>query len=235
MIFPNLEIEPVVQVNDRTRLSATKCYGSKGSSITKVEIEPDTGVGFIDVTGSPIKASEWYTDWQYDTPGTKTISLRVNDGSPSAVTITQDISVISAASDALFASDSDLMIEEPDILKWVKAGRNSFKAEHREAQKQILDMLDRKGYRKSDGTKISAADVVDKSEVREMAKYLALHIIFSGVSNQVGDVFDAKAIDYHGKYNIASQRQIIGLDLNGDSVADPGEGVNTSSARLIRG
>lgn len=236
MIFPNLELEPVVQVADKTRLSAVKSYGSKGEAITKVEIQPYAGGPWIDVTGSPISTKNWYTDWEYDTAGTKVVSLRVNDGSPSAVTITKNISVITEADDALFATDADLAFEEPEILKYVKDGRNSYKDVHREAQKQILDLLNRKGYRTTSGGPITKANVKDLTQVREMAKYLALHIVFEGLSNVVGDVFSAKSQGYRGQYTTAQDRQIIGLDLNEDGEVDTayGEGVDLSAARLIR-
>lgn len=234
MIFPNLECEPVVQIGDRTRLSAIKTYASKGETITKVEIQPDAAESFIQVSAVPLKAQDFFTDWEYDSAGTKTVTVKVNGGSPSEVSKSFDLEVVDAATDMLFASDSDLTQDEPMILQWVKPGRNSFNNIHREVQKQILDLLNRKGYRTTSGGMITKANVVDHEQVREMAKYLALHLIFSGASNQVGDVFSLKAQEYRSKFNTVSGRQIIGLDLNGDSAVDVGEGVNLSSARLIR-
>ena len=234
MIFPDFECEPIVQIDDRTRLSAAKSYASKGVTITKVEIQPDAGGDWILVSGTKIKPADWYTDWQYDSDGTKTPSVRVNEGTPEETIKTFEIEVVTEAEDALFSSDADLVEEEPNILGWMKPGRNSFKNVHREVQRQILDLLNRKGYRTTSGAALTKTNVVDHSQVREMAKYLALHLIFSGISNQVGDVFSQKAGEYRSKFNTVSGRQIIGLDLNGDSVVDSGEGVNLSSARLIR-
>lgn len=235
MMFPNLEIEAIVQVGDRTRLDASKSYASKGSQIiTKVEIEPFTGAGFLDVTGT--KPSDWLTDWEYDTAGTQTVSVRLTDNTPVVPltqTKTKTIEVVSELTDFLFSSDADLTAEEPDILKYVKRGRNSFKDVHREAQRQILQMLDRKGYRVGD-RKIEAVDLVDKSEANEMSKYLALSIILAGQRSQVDDVYQQKSDRYFSKFNIASQRQIIGLDLNQDGSVDSGEGVMPATARLIR-
>lgn len=232
MIFPNLELEAKVQVSDRTRLSAIKTYASKdGPAIALVEIEPEAGNGFINVTGS--SAKDWFTDWEYATAGTKAVTLRLNNaGTP--VTKAFSIDVLTAVDDRLFSADSDLIQEEPDILKYVKAGRNSYKDVHREAQTQILDLLNRKGYRTSAGGVITKTEVADISQVKEMSKYLVLKLIFSGVSNQVGDVFNLKSVFYDSKFETAIQRQIIGLDLNDDGNADVGEGVNLSSARMIR-
>lgn len=234
MIFPSLEIESVLQVNDRTRLSAVKTYASKdGPAIAKVEIEPEAGAGFVNVTGASFK--DWYTDWEYATAGAKVLTLRINDPTL-PVTKTFGLTVLTAAADNLFASDSDLTQEEPDVLRYVKAGRNSYKDVHREAQSQIIDLLNRKGYRTTDGSAISKVNVVDLLQVREMAKYLALAIIFEGQSNQVGDVYEIKSLNYRSKYETATQRQIIGLDLSGDNVADTaaGEGVNLYAARMVR-
>jgi hypothetical protein len=235
MIFPYIETEEVVQIGDRTRLDASKTYASKGLlTITKVEIEPETGAGFIDVTGS--KASDWLTDWEYLTAGTKTITIKVTDSdtpTPSEYTRTGTIEVLTEADDALWSTDGDLVAEEPDVLKYVRRGRNTFKDIHREAQRQILQLLDRKGYR-IQGRKIVAADLVDKSEAAEMSKYLALYMIMAGQRSQTDDVYQAKADKYMSKYQIASQRQIIGIDLDGDGTVSEGEGVNIATAKLVR-
>jgi hypothetical protein len=232
MIFPVIETEAIVQVGDKTRLNATKTYGAKGAAaIAKVEIEPEAGAGFVNVTD--VKPSNWFTDWQYVTSGTKTITLQIN-GDTTPVTITSTISIVTEAADMLFAADSDLIMEEPDILRWLKAGRSSFKDVHREVQTQIVDMLNRKGYRTTDGSPITKQEIVDHSQIREIAKYWALMIIFNAQSNQVGDVFSAKAQEYNSKLNTVLQRQILGLDLNRDGNIESGEGVNIHSSTLLR-
>jgi hypothetical protein len=76
--------------------------------------------------------------------------------------------------------------------------------------------------------------VVDHTQVREIAKYLALAIIFNGLSNQVGDIFSQKTAFYQSKYGEATQRQILGLDLNKDGTVEANEGVNIYSAKLVR-
>jgi hypothetical protein len=60
MIFPLVESEPIVQVSDKTRLSAVKSFKSNDEpAISLVEIEPESGSGFINVTGSPINSKNW--------------------------------------------------------------------------------------------------------------------------------------------------------------------------------
>jgi hypothetical protein len=85
----------------------------------------------------------------------------------------------------------------------------------------------------SAGVDIAAVDAKDKSEVRTMAKYLALHLIYMGLSNVAEDIFSKKASIYWSKYLKASDRQIIGFDLDGDGTVSNGEGVNTSVAKLV--
>jgi hypothetical protein len=232
MIFPSIEHEAIVQENDRTRLDVSKTYSSKGApAIVKVEIQPYTGAAQIEVTNA--KQSEWYTDYQYDSDGQKVITVTIN-GATTPVIFTSTIQVISATNDNLFAEDTDLIQEEPDITKFVRKGRNTFKDVHREAQREILDLLDRKGYKRSDGTELTAADAVDKAQVRTMAKYLSLHLIYIGLSNIVDDIFSQKSATYWSKYLTASDRRIIGFDLDGDATISTNEGINTRATRMYK-
>lgn len=82
MIFPVLKLEDVVQVNDQTRLDATKSYKTPDeAAITLVEIEPELEAGFIDVTSSK------YLDYQYSSDGDKDVTVRITtDGVPTQLT-----------------------------------------------------------------------------------------------------------------------------------------------------
>ena len=71
-LFPVLELEEKIQLNDKTRLSAIKSYTSTGASpIYNVSITPGSGGTPIVLTplGSPTPAAVeqelWYTDWQW--------------------------------------------------------------------------------------------------------------------------------------------------------------------------
>ena len=106
MIFPNLILENIVQENDKTRLDATKSFISKDeAAVTLVEIEPYTGAGYIDVTGTSSK--DWYLDWSYPTDGNKTVTVRITtDGGP--VSSSKTIWIIDSVDDNLFSYDQDL-------------------------------------------------------------------------------------------------------------------------------
>lgn len=230
-IFPVIELEDIVQVDDKTRLDAAKTFTSKdGPTIVKVEIQPYAAGPWIEVTGT--KSSDWFTDWQYDTAGTKAVSLRVND--PGGVTVSKNIEVLTAVDDALFSSDPDLEKEEPDILKYVRKGRSSFKDIHREAQRQIMQFFDDKGYVDASGAKLTKDAVVDVSEVREWSKYLALYLIFSALSNQNDDIFSSKASFYHSKMLAARQKNAFRLDLDGDGEISEGERLKLSTSLMQR-
>jgi len=232
-IFPNLELEKMVQTGDKTRLDASKSFISKGEeAVTLVEIEPETGAGFITVTASNPK--DWFLDWQYSgISRTETVTVRITtDDLP--VTASRSLIIMTSADDGLFSSDSDLIMLEGDILKYVRPGRNSFLDFHRKAQETIVDWFNAKNYRRTDGTKIEKGDFLDVGEVTEWSKYLTLAYIFQDASNAVGDIFDVKSKQYESRSVSARERGIIRLDLNQDNVVGNFEGVNVRTLRLDR-
>lgn len=235
-IFPHAELEGVVQVNDKTRIDATKSFISKGeAAITLVEIDPDGTTGFIDVTGSSSK--DWYLDWEYATDGTTTVSVRITtDGAP--VTETYSIEVLSVADDALFSTDQDIISIEPNILKFngggARDGRATFLDMHREAQKQILDWINERGYRNTDDTPITKDQLIEIDDVRKWSKYLALSFIYRGLSNSVDDVHDLKSRRYMSEAFEARSRATIRIDFNKDSSITSDEINNFKTVELIR-
>lgn len=244
MICGILELENVVQISDKTRLSALKSFVSKGEfDITKVEIQPENAAGYIDVTDTDPR--NWFLDWIY-TGATRvvTVSLRVtsNPGDPDAdpvvdavvSTVTKTIQIYTATDDALFSSDKDLMAIEPDILKWVPDGRASWLNVHRAAQEKILDWMNKAGITDMAGLPLTKAAVVDVDEVRFWSRDLCLAIIFKGIQNLPGDVFSEKAKFYFTEASKASDRAKLRLDIDGDGTLGPNDSVGLTSAELIR-
>lgn len=239
MIFPNLEIEDIVQVGDKTRLSAVKSYVSKGSDpISKVEIRPTAAGDWVDVTGNG--SEDWFLDWQYATDDDYEVSVRVttSDGDevPEINTATQSktLEAVTAAQDMLFSYDNELLPHEPDILRWVPQGRNSFLNVHRQAQRDILAWLDEKGYVDFNGNRLTKASIVDREEVRYWSAAHTLMLIFKGISNSVDDVFMEKSKLYDSVARQHRQRAILRLDLSGDGEIDLGENVRVSTLGIIR-
>lgn len=214
MIFPTLELEQTLQVDDRTRLDATKSYITPDeNAITLIEIEPEAGSGFIDVTSSR------YLDWQYSTDGSKSVTVRITtDGAP--VTFSKTLPVLSVADDRLFSSDSELLPYEPNLLEWVREGRNSFLDVHRAAQDRILSWLDENRIWDEQGDRLTKEDITDLEEVNDWSKFMTLRLIFEGLSNALDDIFHEKALRYMEMESKARNRAALRLDRDNDGETD---------------
>jgi hypothetical protein len=213
-IFPSLELEQKLQVDDKTRLDARKSFISTGeAAITLVEIQPEASESFIDVT------SNKYLDWQYATNGTKSVIVRITtDGAP--VTFSKDIEVLSIADDKLFSGDAELVPHEPDVLQYTREGRNSFLDVHRTAQDRILTWLDEHRIWDDNGDRLTKAAIIDLEEVNDWSKFLTLKMIFEGLSNAIDDIFHEKAMRYESMMVSARNRASLRLDRDGDGEED---------------
>lgn len=245
MIFPVLEIEDVVQVGDKTRLSACKSFVSKDEdAITKVEIRPEVSGDWIDVTDpSP---DNWFLDWVYDgaartvAPAVRVTSTAADpDADPDPIeavdqTLTKSLVLVTAADDALFSSDTDLIGLEPDILNWVPAGRASFLNVHRTAQTKIIESLDESGIVDESDEKLTKAAVVDVTEVRAWSRDLVLHLIFKGLINAKDDVFTQKAQFYASEVEKRKARAVLRLDLDGDGEIESTDVLSLTTMDITR-
>jgi len=232
MIFPFLELEDKIQVNDKTRLYAGKSFITPDeNAVSLVEIEPFTGAGFIDVTNDD--PERWYLDFQYATDGVKTVSIRITtDGAPT--TETKDILVLDAGDDLLFSSDNNLIAHEQDIMKYVRNGRNTFKDIHRRSQELILQYFDEQRIYKEDGSKILKGDLHDIEEVREWSVYQTLVLIMKSLTVSPDDIFDTKAKAYEQLLINARNRSAIKFDYDGDNVVDEDERRDIRTTTLWR-
>lgn len=228
MIFPNLELEPIVQVGDRTRLNALKSFVTQDeAAISMVEIRPYQGASFIDVT------SDMFLDWQFSSAGTINVTARVTASGASAE-FTSPISIVTPTSDYLFSTDGDLRLHEPDILKWTEAGRNTFINVHRRAQKVILEWLRKEGFVDVYQNPYTKAAIIDIEEVKQWSTYLVLRLIFEGISNATDDIFAEKANRYKSKEVEWRKTALLRLDVDGDSETDNEEGIDTAFSFVAR-
>lgn len=238
MLCGILETETTLQIADKTRLSASKSFVSKGeAAITKVEIDPGDGAGFVDVTGvaSPLDPNDWYLDWIYSGASrTVTAQVRITTSAAPVIGVTKDIALLTSTDDHLFSSDKDLMALEPDVMKWVPDGRASWLNIHRAAQEKILDWLNKAGVSDANDVPLTKVDVISIDEVRFWSRDWVLGLIFHSVSNVKDDVFDQKAKFYFGEAGKGSNRSKIRLDTNHDGTLSKNEGVNVTSSTLIR-
>lgn len=238
MIFPKIECDLVVQVNDKFRINASKSYVPKGGlAIVKVEIEPEAGAGYIDVTGaSPINSKNWFLDWEYATDGSKVVSLKVTTNlvGPVEQIVTLTVNCLLASEDKLLSDDSDLVAIESDILKYVPEGKSSFNYVHREAQGEILEWLFTNGYTKYDSNPLTIDNIVNVSEFNFWSKYSVLRLLYEDFSKAPNDVFDVKAKHYENISHKWRHKAILHLDYDGDGVQGSSEGSDMTTRRFIR-
>ena len=222
MIFIQVNLEPVVQVNDSTRLNASRSYLTPDEAeVTLLEIEPDTGLGFITVPFSDASEAleSFYLDWVYETDGEKIISFRVTtDGAPK--TVTKTISIVTEENDNLFTTDQDILTKEVDLEKFLRPGRKSFLDYHREARQFIMDELNEQGYTNANGERVTPADLHDKREVRQWSKYLVLHFIFDSIEGDVDDIYATKSTGFMEEAQRRKDRAFLSFDFNQDGEVD---------------
>lgn len=230
-----LEIEQILQVNDKTRIDASKTYTVKGeAAITVVEIEPYTGAGYVTVSGVGITARDWYLDYQYPTAGLKTISLRVTTNAAPEV-FTKTILVLTEADDRLFSSDNDLVQHEPDIMKWLRAGRNSWLDYHRRSQGLILDWLAQARIFDQNGDRLTKVSILVIEDIKNLSIYWTLGNIFLSLSNKPDDVFRAKSEMYFSLVADYKSTGRIQFDYNNDGeLNDSEKNYDLKSFRIVR-
>jgi hypothetical protein len=229
-IFAVLQSEGVVQVGDKTRLDARQSFVSPYAAVTKVEIKPDADTDYITVSTSD-DSSTWYL--VYSAAASVTATVRVT--STTTNTGTAALTVVTSATDALFSDDSDLLPLEPSLHELLPEGRSTYLNVHREAQTKIMDAIYRAGIRDEDDDRLTKAAVIDVLEVQEWSKYLTLQLIFEGLSNAVGDVFQLKAEKYRQLVATAANAATIVLDLDGDGDAEtPDERVSMTEIKVRR-
>lgn len=227
MLFPVLKFESKVQVDDQTRLDASKSYVSQDeAALTIIEIDPD-GTGYINVTATK------YLDWQFAVAGTTTATVRIDNGT-TPVTKSYDITVVTAATDSLISNDESLSVYEPDLLSFVRPGRNSYKDVHRRVDALILDWLDSNRLWKTNGDRYVKADLIDQQDFKEWATFWALQLIFEGLSDKVDDKWAQKAGVYKALAKAACNRGTLRLDSNGSGEITSGEKFDNISKGLIR-
>lgn len=237
-LFPVINVEDVVQSLDKTRIDASKSFKTQDhAAITQVRIRASsTDPWVIVASGANAENSKlWYLDWVYSTTGSKTCEVEFTAGS--VETGTGLIVVVSAASENLFSKDTDLIAEEPDVLKYIKAGRASFIDLHRRAQKQILDTIYKSRIFNEDETKVTAAEVLDVEEIRLWSRYLVLKYIFTGISNVPGDIFESKRNYYAGleHQNMQLAMNVLKLDFNKNDELENSERIDNRTISVVRG
>lgn len=235
MIFGLIECDEKYQIGEKVRINFSKSYNVPAIDFTVVKIQPSASD--IEYSATSLTDKDvWMIDWIYTSAGSKVITLKLDDGS-GEVTFTKTIDIVSEATDSLFSKDADLIPHEEDILKWLPDGRSTWNYMHRKAQDLILKELYKSRIYADDGTKLAAAQVIDKDEVKEWSIFKTLEMIMNFTSNKPDDVFRQKAKYYASKevgwmnYALNSLR----LDFNKDGeITDSEEKRDFRTTMVIR-
>ncbi len=226
MIFGKIKTDEQVFTGDMLRIDASKTFVSPDKTIAPtngLQISVDSGVSWLDITNKK------YVDWAFTTSGTKTITLRVTTTSSDTQDFTKDVVVLDITTQGLFSKDDDLYKYEPDIDSLLPKKWSSWNLIHLEAQKQIVQWLDFKGIRRSDGTTYTASDILDKKQVREWSALLVLSLIYQGNSNQTGDIFSSKSTLYKNLAEV--QMNLSHIELTGQPYNETNN--NTTNLRVV--
>lgn len=243
-IFPHIDLEAKVQENEKTRINCEKSFQTQDESgITLVRIRPDNTIaGWITIAqllptviGDVNDNASFYLDWQYNTAGTYTAEVEITTDSLPVVA-SKDIIVVTELAEHLFSNDNDLEAFEPDILKYIKDGKNSYNDFHRSAQATIMDDIYRSRIFDTDGNKLTVADVLDVSELNPWAVNMVLNNIYQSLSNKTDDVFSVKSGYYATKAFEDRNRAMnqMRLDYNKDLALENTDTVDMRTIELVR-
>jgi hypothetical protein len=222
MIFPRINADSLVQVNDGLRIDARKTIYKDLAEITDVLISPE------DVAMDPVFISvynsgdfdDWYLNWVYETAGEKKARVKVIDTDLNEKVIAITVNVVTEAADLLFSKDSDILQSEPDILRYLPEGKTSFTFMHREAQRRILAFLDEQRIWKVNNIRFEKEDIIDMEEFVHWSRFLVLHLIYAAKIVSVDDFFSFKANEYEGLMKAARGRSTLRLDRNDSGTVD---------------
>lgn len=240
-LIPNIIIEPIVQMNDMTRIdvsnSIVSASATTGLEYTyKIEIFKDMVLEHSYTFPTDTILKDAVLDVMYTTDGVRTVTFTMsdNDTVPNTQAISKTQTVVTSVVDYLYSEDYELIQYEQDILKYIRDGRNTFIDFHRAAQTEILNYLDREGVRDVNGDKIIKTSFVDITEVKEWSKFIVLRMIFESLSNVKEDIFFIKAAKYKAMENEAKNRVILLFDVDSSGTVTANETISIKHGKLLR-
>lgn len=226
-IFGCILTDDCVQVDDRFRIWADKNSVTPDEDvISMVEVSPDGGITWYDVS------DDLYLDWQYPSEGTYEIQTRVTAGANSE-TFTKEITVKTEEEDCLFAGDEDLRGLEPMIYDCLECYRCSYKYIHRQVKKCLMDCLLREGLLWDGCEAIDLMRLKTSHQLRKLATYWALELIFMSFSKSNDDFYYDRAKHYRKLRSEAYSSYRVYFDKDGDGTVESNEYLIRSN-RLIR-
>lgn len=232
-MFITINSDVKAQIGDKIRLDLSKSFAPKNApAITLVEIEPEAGAGYLNVTApAPVGSKNWFLDWAYDSDGEKDVTARFTQVGNIVTTAQMTIEVLTALEDNLYSNDNDLIYLEHDILNYLPSTRSNYNYLHRKVQAQILDWLDAIRVTRKDGSKLQKQDVNLTDDLKELSAAWVLMNLFFELSNKSDDKFFEKHLAYKSKVESIKGRGRIRADIDGDS--EP-ETLDFKSFRMVR-
>ena len=225
-LFPSITLETVLQVDEKTRLDASRSFVTDDEVITDIFIQPSASDPFISVYNGG-DTDKWVIDWAYELDSFKDVAVQIiaNSGSKTK-TYMAGINVLTEEVDALLSTDNDILPFEPKIHRYLPRGKNSFIYAHRKAQERIIAYLDEQRIWKNDNSrygKLDLSTVTDpdfKEQFRQWSSFETLLIIFESFQVSSGDLFQEKKLEYTALRNSARTRSALRLDQDGDGELD---------------
>jgi hypothetical protein len=219
MLFPKIDADKLVQIQDMFRIDASKSFATAGEEITEVNIYPD----FTNNPGTVFDVYEmdqdcWLLDWAYEVDGLYKIRLELKTAADTKI-IEHEITAITEEEDNLLSNDNMLYAYEAEMRRNLPEGRNSWKYLHRKAQEEILDYLYRNAILNPDGSKIEKAQLID-DKLEKWSTFETLILIYQDLKTSNSEAFNDKLSDYYEKRAEARRRYLISYDSNKDGNVD---------------
>lgn len=165
---------------------------------------------------------------------------RITVPQPAAALVFKGINVV-------FADDNDLKEEFPTLTDYYPTGQTSFIVFHQAVRKHIIQTLRNRGRTIATGpgnsggnsnnatrVKFDQWDLLDVEEIRQAAKFMALHKIFSWLSDSPDDKWKQKADEAYSNYGQQIDTFYLSVDDNNDGVAQSSEIQAVDSVRIVR-
>lgn len=206
----------------------TSLYGDIGFTETDDPLTPVGVLNTVDFAGNST-----YTGDEIKTVD-KLITLTVKNGVDTDASTTKTIQVISELGDKLFSTDAMLRDHEPDIMRYLKAGKATFKNFHRLAQTQIFGWMDKEGMVDLFDAKYTKEHALLPEEFEQWSKFVALRLIFDGISNRIDDLFFKKARQYEKLEKFFRDRAVLRLDIDKDEKVDLNEQIDITFTTVMR-
>ena len=139
----------------------------------------------------------------------------------------------------VFADDEDLKSEFRKVTKLLPSGDSTFIAYHQAARDEIVQSLRNKGNAKlksgeSQLSSLTKWDVLDRGEIKQAAKFLALAKITFDASDATEDKMYQRNLDYMRKYGEAFRLYFLSLDCDDDGIKDDGEALSVQRVEVVR-